>query len=61
MGGELKLPIDPSHFYDPTTKPALPRLDQHREEILAQYGFDAGERQRLENAGAFGAVTAEAS
>lgn len=55
IGGELKLPIDPTRMTDPTQRKSLPRLDQHREEILTQYGFDASARTRLEQAGAFGA------
>lgn len=55
LGGELKLPIDPTHFYDPETRPALPRLDQHREEILRQYGYGEAEMARLAEEGAFGA------
>ncbi|WP_028716217.1 CaiB/BaiF CoA-transferase family protein [Paracoccus sp. J39] len=55
LGGELKLPIDPTHFYDPDTRPVLPRLDQHREEILRQYGYGEAEMARLAEEGAFGA------
>lgn len=60
LGGELKLPIDPTRFFDPSVTKSLPRLDQHREEILAQYGFGDADRERLEKAGAFGNVPAEA-
>jgi hypothetical protein len=38
---------------------SIPRLDQHREEILKQYGFSETDRERLEEAGAFGATRAE--
>lgn len=55
IGGELQLPIDPTRMSDPSHKKSLPRLDQHREEILTQYGFDTSARARLEMAGAFGA------
>lgn len=61
LGGELKLPIDPTGFYDPEQTPVLPRLDQHRAEILAQYGFDEAEAQSLEAAGAFGPAAPKAA
>ncbi|MBW6419796.1 CaiB/BaiF CoA-transferase family protein [Celeribacter sp. PS-C1] len=59
LGGELQLPIDPTRLTDPNVRKALPRLDQHREEILAQYGFGSAERARLEQDGAFGSAPAE--
>lgn len=59
IGGELKLPIDPTHFYDPKVRPVLPRLDQHREEILKQYGYSDEEMARLAEGGAFGASALE--
>lgn len=61
LGGELKLPIDPTHFYDPAVRPALPRLDQHREEILRQYGYSEAEMARLAKEGAFGTPNVEAA
>ena len=59
IGGELQLPIDPTRMTDPKAKPALPRLDQHRAEILTQYGFDDASQADLERAGAFGAAETE--
>lgn len=59
IGGELQLPIDPTRMFDPEERKTLPRLDQHREEILKQYGFDASARNQLEQAGAFGAPSLE--
>jgi len=54
LGGELQLPIDPTRFFDPAVTKSLPRLDQHREEILKQCGFQEADRERLAKAGAFG-------
>lgn len=61
LGGTLKLPIDPTGFYDPEVTPVLPRLDQHRAEILEEYGFDEAEAKGLEAAGAFGPTASEAA
>ena len=54
LGGHLSLPIDPCRFDTRTEIPALPRLGQHKDEILAQCGFDPAEQARLAQAGAFG-------
>ena len=59
LGGELQLPIDPTRLTGPNARKALPRLDQHRQEILEQYGFNATDRARLADAGAFGQQPAE--
>lgn len=59
IGGTLQLPIDPTRLFDTDAVKSLPRLDQHRDEILTQYGFDAAARNRLEQAGAFGAPVLE--
>ncbi|MEZ5649989.1 MAG: CoA transferase [Burkholderiaceae bacterium] len=59
LGGELTVPIDPTRFHDPARRPVLPRLGQHRDEILAQYGFDDAQRQQLVDDGAFGPMTTE--
>lgn len=61
LGGTLKLPIDPTGFFDPDVTPVLPRLDEHRTEILTEYGFDPDQAQRLAAEGAFGPTETRAA
>ena len=54
IGGTLTLPVNPA-YPDPTYMPRIPRLDQHRSEVLAsRLGLTAADIERLERAGAFG-------
>lgn len=58
IGGRLMLPIDPARFDTRTNPPAVPRVGQHRDEVLKEHGL-ADEAPRLEREGAFGVPTAE--
>ncbi|WP_161555709.1 CaiB/BaiF CoA transferase family protein [Mangrovicoccus ximenensis] len=60
LGGELKLPVDPTRMSGPARRLSLPRLGQHRVEILAQCGFATAEQERLAAGGAFGPAMAPA-
>jgi crotonobetainyl-CoA:carnitine CoA-transferase CaiB-like acyl-CoA transferase len=61
IGGTFTLPANTAWFEKPTHTPKIPRLGQHRDEVLeGVLGVAAAEIDRLAAAGAFGTAVTEA-
>ena len=61
-GGTFILPANTSWLERPARTPRVPRLGEHRDTVLAdELGLAAGDIERLEKSGAFGAAKAKAA
>lgn len=55
IGGRILLPVDPTRFDDASKIPRVPRLGEHRDEVLGvKLGLSLENIQALESHGAFG-------
>lgn len=61
IGGKLTLPANTAWFEKPTHTPKIPRLGQHRDDVLkGLLGMTGSEINQLAGVGAFGTAAAEA-